>query len=305
MTTSHSQSLIANPACPPTVTVIIPVFNDMAGARACLNALAQQSYAADHFDVVLVDNGSRPALTLPDELPFRGRIERCTTPGSYAARNAGALVATGDVLAFTDADCLPDQNWLERGVRALLAGEGACVVGGDVLVTQPAIRTGTALYQYASGFQQQENIEHKGFTATANLFCLARQFDTVGPFDERLLSGADRDWSWRAAKRGLRVVFEGSARVNTSPRSTLPSAIRQARRVTAGRRDLIEHGLAHRGKEALLPHRSAMDRLIWILSQSQFTPWERCRILCAAVAIKTATIVELVRLRFGAEAERR
>jgi cellulose synthase/poly-beta-1,6-N-acetylglucosamine synthase-like glycosyltransferase len=300
-----AEPMPAVPADALHVTVIIPVFNDPDGARACLAALRQQTYPADHFDVVLVDNGSHPALTLPDRLPFRSRVERCVTPGSYAARNAGALVAAGEVLAFTDADCLPDPNWLESGVRTLLAGQGAHVVGGDVQVTQPSIRTGTALYQYASGFQQRENIEHKGFTATANLFCLAQQFAAVGPFDERLLSGADRDWSWRAGTHGLRVVFEPGARVHTPPRTTLPSAIRQARRVTAGRRDLVEHGLAHRGSEALLPHRSAAGRLKWILSQSQFTWWERCRILCAALVIKAATLVERVRLHFGTDAERR
>lgn len=298
---THSERV----ATLPSVTVIIPVFNDPAGARACLAALRQQTYPADRFEIVLVDNGSLPPLEMAGEFPFAVRIARCPTPGSYAARNAGAAMAASEVFAFTDADCLPDPDWLQSGVRTLLAGHGRHVVGGDVRVAQPSIRTGTALYQYASGFQQAENIARKGFTATANLFCLAQQFSAVGPFDERLLSGADREWSWRAGLQGLEVVFDPGALVTTAPRTTLPSAIRQARRVTAGRRHLVDHGLARRGKDALLPHRSAAGRLQWILAQSQFTWWERSRILGAALAIKVATLVERVRLHFGADAERR
>lgn len=289
----------------PCVSVIIPVFNDQAGVHACLEALTRQCWPRDHLEVVLIDNGSDPPLVVTGTFPFRLRVERCMTTGSYAARNAGTAVAVGEVLAFTDADCIPDPNWIGSGVRVLLNGSGAHVVGGDVQVIEPHLRTGTALYQYASGFQQRENIEQKGFTATANLFCFVHQFKQVGPFDERLLSCADREWAWRAARVGLRVVFHGDASVRTPPRATLRSAIRQARRVTAGRHHLLQHGLAPQDSDAIRSHRSALHALRWILTLSQFSQWERCRILTAALTIKIATMLERIRLRLGGTAERR
>lgn len=289
---------------PPRVSVIVPVYNDPDGIRRMLDALAHQTY--DAMQVVVVDNGSKPPLV---ELACGHRdlkIVRCPTPGAYAARNAGSREADGDILAFTDADCVPAPNWVEEGVRHLSEDAPApVVVGGDVLLDPPLRRTGTGLYQYVTGFQQQENIERKGFSATANLFCPADLFRSIGPFEERLFSGADREWSWRAIRRGVRLVHASSAVVRTTPRTTLAGAIRQARRVAAGRRHLDVLGLTWLGPDALRPHRSLPGAILWILTRTELSAAERARVLAAAAVIKLSTMLERLRLCIGGRPERR
>jgi len=290
---------------PIRVSIIVPAFNDQAGLRACLQAITRQSYPTDAIEVIVVDNGSAPLLSLEGALAGRACIVRCLTPGSYAARNAGADVATGEVLAFTDADCRPDPDWLLHGVNALLAGNGGRIVGGEVTIDALDRPSAVALYQKTTGFGQEDNVRYKRFSATANLFCMRRLFETVGPFDTRLLSGGDREWCWRASLRGIHVHYEPTAVVHTSPRTDLRSAIRQSRRVVAGRKMLRELELGHIGDRAVAKLRSPWQSVSWILRRRDLSPWNRLRVLSVATIIRIAALWESVRLALGATAERR
>lgn len=252
-----------------------------------------------------MDNNSVPPLEQSTNYPFRLRLLTCGTPGSYAARNTGAAAAQHPVLAFTDADCEPSPEWLAKGLVKLLRDGGESVVGGEVEITAPTPRTAVGLYQYIAGFQQQQNIQRSGFAATANLFCFRQQFDTVGPFDERLLSGGDRDWCWRAQRAGYAVTYEPDAVVRTPPRTSLRAAVRQARRVAAGRIHLRDHRLAPTEAEALSPHRGPLRAAGWIIAHPELTAFERWKVLWAASLIRFATLIENRRLRAGSEPERR
>ncbi len=287
------------------VSVIIPVFNDAHGISACVNALLEQNYPRNLLDVIVVDNGSTPPITIDGRAALIARLVRCDDPGAYAARNAGVRAARGNMLAFTDADCVPDPGWISAGVRALVDVGPSGLIGGAVAMLPPTKRNGIGLYQYEVGFQQRENIEHKGFGATANLFCWREQFDTVGMFEQSLYSCADREWAWRASRHGITISYADQARVATLPRATLGGAIRQARRVAAGRRQLAARGLSWAGPLALAPHRGGIAALTWIAGRNQLSWWERLRISAAAVAIRAATAFENLRLGLGGHAERR
>lgn len=287
------------------VSVIIPVFNDASGIARTLKGLSQQSWSLGGIEVIVVDNGSEPPVALAAGYPFPVQVVRCDTPGSYAARNAGAAVAKGEVFAFTDADCIPCEHWLERGIAPLIEGGGRWAVGGEVLFTPIDSPTGVALYQMTTGFGQEGNIRDKGFSATANLFCTKAQFEKVGPFEERLLSGGDREWAWRASTHQIGMTYQPDAIVYTAPRSTLREAIRQARRVVAGRAGLRKLGLAHIGDSAVTKQRSAWESVRWILANRDLNAWDRLRVLLMAILIRVAAGVESVRLALGATPERR
>jgi len=286
-------------------SVIIPAFNDQVGLDNCLHALARQSWPVDETEIIVVDNGSNPPLRVEGLHAGTVRLIRCPAPGSYAARNAGAAAAKGDVLAFTDADCRPDTNWLSNGIAALFASGDCRIVGGEVIMDALPSPSAVALYQLAAGFGQASNVRDKGFSATANLFCLRQHFEAVGPFDTRLLSGGDREWCWRAAKHGLSLRYEAGAVVHTNPRSDLRGAIRQARRVAGGRRMLRELGLAHAGNSAVNKLRTPWQSVIWILQLRELGIRDRLRVLAAALLIQTAAALESFRLALGTQAERR
>lgn len=289
----------------PSVSVIVPTFQDLEGVLRCLQTLCRQTHPFQDFEVIVVDNNSTPPIRISDEFPFKTTIVRCETPGSYAARNAGVLASRGGCLAFTDADCVPDPLWIESGFRALLGTGGNTIIGGEVFLSHPIPRTGTGLYQYLAGFQQQENIKHKRFSATANLFCTRVAFDHIGAFDERLLSGGDREWAWRARRAGFETRYAANIIVGTAPRTTLRGAIRQARRVAAGRYHLKHMGLTHDNPSGLEPHRGAFSSLRWILRHPELGWPDRLRMLGAALAIKTASLAEPLRIRLGGRAEHR
>lgn len=287
------------------VSVIIPTFNDEPGVHRCLSAIAEQTYRIGAVEVIVVDNGSTPPLLLRERYPFAARLVRCATPGSYAARNAGVEAAAGTIFAFVDADCWPDPEWLSQGVQSVLAEPEAAIIAGEVVLVLPNNPSAVALYQYAVGFGQEQNVRDKSFSATANLFCTRAQFEATGPFDERLLSGGDREWCWRAAKRGVDIKYEPKAMVYTRPRASLWGAIRQARRVTHGRMMLRRLGLAHIGEAAVRKQRSSLQAIQWILSNRDFSVWDRLRILCIAVFIRVTAAAEYCRLALGASGERR
>lgn len=292
-------------ASAPRVSVIIPTFNDPKGVTACLAHISAQSYPLAEIEVIVVDNGSSPPITIAEPPPFPAFVVRCETSGSYAARNAGANRASGDVLAFIDADCWPSKSWLASGVECLMRGNHTSVVGGEVSLVEPENPTAVSLYQCATGFGQESNVTEKGFAATANLFCTRAQFDTVGPFDERLLSGGDREWCWRAANHGITVMYERSALVFTAPRSGLRAAVRQARRVAAGRAGLRRLDTTRLYKDKVKKKRTIPQATTWILTNDGLSIWNRLRVLCVAILIRGAETIERCRLALGATPERR
>lgn len=287
------------------ISVIIPVFQDASGLASCLQGLVRQTVPLDEFETIVVDNGSDPPIELPGVDLSRLTVLRCLTPGSYAARNAGALTAQGDILAFTDADCVPDPQWLEIGSRALEATDRDVIVGGEVKFIDPARPTAVSLYQTITGFQQSENIAEKGFSATANIFCRRDTLQHIGPFSESLLSGGDREWAWRAARAGIPTIFEANSVVRTLPRMSLGGALRQARRVAAGRLHLRRFGLAEGRLESLHPHRGVAASFRWILSRRELSWRDRFAVLWVACIIKSVSIIESIRIRLGGGAERR
>lgn len=289
----------------PFISIIIPVYNDPEGVNRCLLSLENQSYPKDRFEVIIVDNNSNPPIQISTIYSFKNYIEFCKKPGAYAARNVGIRAAKGEVYAFTDADCTPDKNWLLEGSRALAENAPQGVIGGEVFLLEPPQRTGTALYQFAVGFQQKENIEEKGFTATANLFCSRNQLSSIGEFEENLLSGGDRLWSWRVNQKGFKIIYCEKSIVQTAPRLSLRKAITQARRVTGGRNALKHLNDITVTKKGLAPHRSPIESILWIIKNHNFSTWERAKILTAATLIKAAQIIEFARLKLGLSPERR
>ena len=114
------------------VSVIIPVFNDAKRLKICLAALEKQTYPQDYYEIIVVDNGSDKSLeNVVRQFP-RVKLACCLDPGSYAARNHGIYIAKGEILAFTDSDCIPARDWLETGVKCLLTTANCGLLAGKI-----------------------------------------------------------------------------------------------------------------------------------------------------------------------------
>lgn len=212
------------------VSVIIPTFRDWPGVAQCLHALSQQTLPAGRFEIIVVDNDAEHA---PPALPAGVRCLHQPAGFSYAARNAGAALAKGPVLAFTDADCLPATGWLAAGLAALDAHPECALVSGQIEVFSSRPNT-VFRYETLFEFQQQQWAEQRHFGATANLFVRRGAFDRLGGFNAGMKSGGDADFGHRAHALGLRLGYEARALVLHPSRHTVAEVLQKNRRIATG-----------------------------------------------------------------------
>ncbi|OHB27890.1 MAG: glycosyl transferase family 2 [Phenylobacterium sp. RIFCSPHIGHO2_01_FULL_69_31] len=210
-----------------SVSVIVPHYNDPAGLDACLAALTSQSVAPD--EIVVADNDSpQGEAEIARVIDGRARLVIVTEKGAGPARNGAVAACTGEVLAFTDSDCLPAPEWLERGLAAL---DDADFVGGGmrVLVADEEDLTAAEAFERVFAFDNRMYVLRKRFTVTANLLCPRRVFDAVGGF--RTGVSEDLDWCLRARDLGYRIRYAPDAVVGHPARRTWPELVRKWRRL--------------------------------------------------------------------------
>lgn len=121
------------------ISVIIPTFNRPRQLQACLAALTATTYPRDRFEVVVVDDGGGADLQPIIDAAHASldvRLARQANGGPASARNAGAALARGALLAFTDDDCLPDPDWLPALARRAAAQPGHLIGGATVNVVE-------------------------------------------------------------------------------------------------------------------------------------------------------------------------
>lgn len=213
------------------VTVIVPVYHDWDRLKFCIDSLAKQSYPNEMYEVIIINNDplDRPPKL---DLPLNFILISEGRPGSYAARNAGLRIAKGDVVAFTDSDCIADKYWIENSVNRLVAGADR-VAGRVKIFFESAAQNPIEVYEKAFAFDQEANARAGG-AVTANMVTYTKNFDAVGGFDETLMSGGDNEWGWRAQELGLSVEYAPEALVKHPARSSLSEMLDKRRRIAGG-----------------------------------------------------------------------
>ncbi len=230
----------------PKVSVIIPVFNDTVRLEQCLEALEKQTYPKDCYEVIVIDNASTADIKTPVSKYAQASYQYEKKPGSYAARNKGLSVATGEMIGFTDSDCLPDSNWIEQGVKALLDNPDCGLVGGAITLfyKDPERLTGIEIYESLIGFPQKKYIEEGHFGATANVFTFRKVIDAVGLFNAELKSGGDSEWGKRVAEAGYPLCYVENVQVAHPARSTYSEYYKKTVRVLSGLPAFRNHQLS-------------------------------------------------------------
>jgi glycosyltransferase involved in cell wall biosynthesis len=238
------------------ISVVIPFRNAGRYMPTLTDALKRQTLPQRLFEVIWIDDGSSDGshLWLQERLAPGWRLLRHSEPrGSYAARNTGLRVVRSENVAFTDVDCRPNDDWLERGLAAL--GSSARV-GGRIHL-DVSDRPSTAELVDAGRFLRQHRYVEEGFAATANLFVQRPVFALVGEFDEGLTSGGDHEFGWRCQQAGIPIRYADDAVVNHPARTSLRQLLRKAERVGFGMGQVVRSSRMPIG--ALAP--SAFDRV--------------------------------------------
>ena len=141
---------------------------------------------------------------------------------SYAARNKGIHNSKGEIIAFTDADCRPESDWLENLVKPFVNPEIG-LSAGEIL----ALPGKTILEQHAdrqNTLSQKHTLSHPfcAYGQTANLAVRKQVLAEVGLFRPYLTSGGDADLCWRILRQtSYKLYFAESAIVRHRHRSTI------------------------------------------------------------------------------------
>lgn len=222
----------------PRVSVIVCSYNGAKTLGDCLRALDQVRYP--DFEIVLVDDGSKDNT---QDIVKNWLAERATKAAGYQptfisiiqknmglsyARNVGAHGSTGELIAYTDSDCMPDADWLFYLVGTILSGDYAGVGGPNI--SPPAVNWVQAAVAASPG-----GPSHVLLTDTVaehvpgcNMAFWRWAFDSVGGFDpEYRKAGDDVDFCWRLQTSGGVVAFSPSAIVWHYRRFTLDAFRKQ------------------------------------------------------------------------------
>jgi glycosyltransferase involved in cell wall biosynthesis len=286
------------------------VFNDGERLKVCLRALEEQTYPKQLYEVIVVDNGSAE-----DVQPFVVRFGHATVayesrPGSYAARNAGVSVARGQVLAFTDSDCIPSRDWIENGVAALLRTPQCGLVAGkiDIVIKNAHHPTAVELYEAKTALRQREYLEAGGFGATANVFTYREVFHRVGPFDAEVKSGGDIEWGQRVSSHGYRLIYADNVCVAHPARHSFGQLHRRVARVIGGMHDLNRKKnvlYIELGKGLLIDSLPPVRASLRVLSDPGIESlYNKVKIIVVMFFVQYAQVWETVRLKIGGHSAR-
>jgi GT2 family glycosyltransferase len=197
----------------PFFSIVIPTYARPKQLAACLQALACLDYPCDHFEVIIVDDGSES----PPEAVVASFCDRLdvtlltqTHAGPAAARNTGAARAKGEFLAFTDDDCAPANDWLQA-LAACFATAPDRAIGGQTLNALADNPYATASHLLVAYFYTHHNTDpdQARFLASNNLALPADYFHAAGGFDTIFprAAGEDRDFCDRCLHRGCEMTY--------------------------------------------------------------------------------------------------
>lgn len=215
----------------PFVSVIVPTYRRPAALARCLEHLARADYPKDRYEVVVVDDGGEMDLAgvcaqFQDSLAVR--LERQANGGAAAARNLGAAAARGDVLLFTDDDCLVQAGWIRALVDATRQSPDA-LVGGRTLNALATNPFATASQLLVNRLCTPRNGDGPTFVNGNNLATSRAAFESAGGFDAtfRTSAGEDRELSARFQGLGRPLAFSPDAVVEHANPLTWGAFIRQ------------------------------------------------------------------------------
>jgi glycosyltransferase involved in cell wall biosynthesis len=188
------------------ISIIIPIYNGEKYIEKLLQSLFNQDYKGS-FEIIVVDNKSTDnSRKILDK--YKGKIiilEENKKTGPGATRNKGIKYAKDDILAFIDADCIADRDWLKNGVENM-AKYNADLIGGAVKFYFSKKPTVSEYFDSISHFQFKKSSEKQKSTGTANLFTYKKIFNKIGFFPE-IKSGGDFQWTNKAYNAGYKLIY--------------------------------------------------------------------------------------------------
>jgi glycosyltransferase involved in cell wall biosynthesis len=212
----------------PKVSVVVCAYNAESTMEACLTSLQRLRYPA--YEVVVVDDGSTDATGRIADACEGIHVIHQENRGLSAARNVGLAASTGEIVAYTDSDCVVDPDWLHYLVATFLS-KGWRAVGGPNLPPPEDSLVASCVAASPGGplhvLLDDEEAEH---VPGCNMAFRREVLEEIGGFDPVYrAAGDDVDVCWRLQERGHRIGFSPAAMVWHFRRNTVRAYVGQQR----------------------------------------------------------------------------
>lgn len=194
------------------VSVIIPAYNAEKSIQKCLDSLMNQDYTGD-YEVIVVDDGSTDSTSSILSRYATVRLIKQKNAGPADARNRGAAKAKGDIILFTDADCIPEYNWITEMVKPFKSNPDIVGVRGKYRTEQKEIVAKFVQIEYEDKYSYIQKDKYVDFIDTysagfkKDVFINMKGYDTEFP----VACAEDIELSYRLSNKGYKMVFNPDA----------------------------------------------------------------------------------------------
>jgi glycosyltransferase involved in cell wall biosynthesis len=215
-------------AVAPKVSVVVACYNGARTLKPCLDSLARLNYP--DYEVILVDDGSTDATGQITSLYPGVRYLRQANHGLSVARNTGIQAATGEIIAFTDADCRADEDWLYYLVGDLVTSRFVGIGGHNFLPPEDSPVAAAVLVSPGGPAHVMLNDRVAEHVPGCNMAFYRWALEEIEGFDPIFTkAGDDVDVCWRLQQRGHRIGFNPAGFVWHYRRSTVRAYLKQQR----------------------------------------------------------------------------
>ncbi len=193
------------------VSVIVPAYNSQKFISKCIEALLAQKYQCDDYEIIIIDDGSTDRTAeIVRAYPVKYLFQK--NQGPAAARNIGAKEAKGEIILFTDSDCVPSDNWIEEMIRPFEEPE-VMAVKGAYRNRQKSIMARFAQLEFEERFEMLKRAKSIDMIDTYSAGYRRSIFLQMGGFDTNfpVANNEDTELSYRMSKLNYKMVFNPEA----------------------------------------------------------------------------------------------
>jgi len=194
------------------ISVVVPAYNNEKTIAATIEALLAQDYPAENLEIIIVDDGSNDRTgEIIKNYPVKYSYQ--DNKGPAAARNLGWRLSKGQIICFTDADCIPEKQWVSK-LCGEYTSDKIAGVGGSYRNANSDNLLATCIHQEI--IQRHLRIPKQvNYLGAFNVSYRRGVLEEIGGFNESYpdASCEDNDIAYRIVKKGYKLIFDKDIRV--------------------------------------------------------------------------------------------